>query len=72
MSVDIATGPALTIGAPRVAFEIPDAQQISSLPFPVTSVGDRVLYVREPDSRTRTIHVRVSWFETLRRATDVR
>jgi serine/threonine-protein kinase len=71
MSADISTGSSLTIGAPRVAFEIPGAQRIAGLPFPVSPTGDSVLYVREPsgDPTPRGVHVVVNWFEELRRIT---
>jgi len=70
MAASFMGDPALTIGAPRVAFEIPGAQRIAAMPFPVTPDGQSVLYVKEPSERASpTIHVVVNWFEELRRLT---
>jgi Tol biopolymer transport system component len=70
MSASFAGDPALTISAPRVAFEIPGAQRIAAVPFPVTPDGQSVLYVREPSAPVSpTVHVVVNWFEELRRMT---
>jgi serine/threonine protein kinase len=73
MSAEIVTAPALTIGAPRVAFEIPEAWT-STLPFPVSPKGDRVLYIKVAGDAPapRTARIIVNWFDELRRLTAAR
>ena len=71
LAVDVARGARLQTGRPRVAFDIPDAEETQALPFPVTSTGDAIYYaraVRENHSAT----VILNWFTELRKAVDPR
>jgi dipeptidyl aminopeptidase/acylaminoacyl peptidase len=75
LAADIETTPTLTIGASRVAFEIPGAPEAVNLPFPVGPRSDRVLYMRtagDAPSPGATVQFIVNWFEELRQLTAAR
>jgi eukaryotic-like serine/threonine-protein kinase len=72
LAAEIDTTPDLTIGASRVAFDLPDAEGSGNMPFPVGPRADRVLYTAaagDASSPDTTVHVVVNWFEELRRLT---
>lgn len=74
LAAEIETTPALTIGASRVAFDIPGAPA-GNLPFPVGPRGDRILYARaagDTPSPGTTVQFIVNWFEELRQLTAAR
>ncbi|HXI32364.1 MAG TPA: hypothetical protein VNG89_28200, partial [Vicinamibacterales bacterium] len=75
LAAEIETTPDLTIGASRVAFDLPDAEGWGNMPFPVGPRADRVLYTRaagDAPSPATTVQIVVNWFEELRRLTAAR
>jgi Tol biopolymer transport system component len=73
MAAPFVSQPALSVGAPHVAFEVPPAavRLNTGLPnYAVKRKGDAVLAVRNADQDVgpRQIQVVVNWFDVLRRA----
>ena len=70
MVTEIVTQPALSVGAPHVAFEIPSTPTFTGMNnFAINRKGDAVLAVKDPGKElgAGSLQVIVNWFDVLRR-----
>jgi eukaryotic-like serine/threonine-protein kinase len=69
MAVSIATQPTLSVGTPRLLFELHNEGVLNALNYDVTTDGQHFLMLKpsEQEQKATQINVVLNWFEELKR-----